>query len=111
MEKKIKCTKCGEIITVSGNPSETITVTCPSCHAVGKITFEKIQMYKSEEPIVQIKNISKKYKDILAARDVIEDALDFDKKLKQVMSHLKDFEKEIDPLKDKEQKKVRDFRA
>jgi len=70
MEKKIKCTKCGEITTVSGNPGETITVTCPSCHAIGKITFEKIQIYKSEEPIVQIKNISKKYKDILALNNV-----------------------------------------
>ena len=54
--------------------------------------------------------IEKKYKDILAARDLIEDALDFDKKLKNVMSHLKDFEKDLDPFKDKEQKKVRDFK-
>ena len=54
--------------------------------------------------------LEKKYKEILASRDLIEDALDFDKKLKNVMSHLKDFEKELDPFKDKEQKKIRNFR-
>jgi len=56
------------------------------------------------------RKLEKKYKDILAARDLIEDALDFDKKLKSVMSHLKDFEKELDPFKDKEQKKIRNFK-
>jgi len=56
------------------------------------------------------RKIEKKYKEILAARDLIEDALDFDKKLKNVMSHLKDFEKDLDPFKDKEQKKIRNFK-
>ena len=54
--------------------------------------------------------LEKKYKEILAARDLIEDALDFDKKLKNVMNHLKDFEKDLDPFKDKEQKKIRNFK-
>ena len=56
------------------------------------------------------RNLEKKYKDILAARDIIEDALDFDKKLASIKSHLKEFEKDLDPFKDKQQKKVRDFR-
>jgi phage FluMu protein Com len=60
MEKKIKCKKCSEIITISVNPGETITVTCPTCHTVGKITFEKTKTIISEEKIVKISNLSKK---------------------------------------------------
>ena len=56
------------------------------------------------------KKLEKKYKDILEARDLIEDALDFDKKLANIKSHLKEFEDDLSPFKDKEQKKVREFR-
>jgi hypothetical protein len=56
------------------------------------------------------KALEKKFKDVLEARDLIEDALDFDKKLASIKSHLKEFEKDLDPFKDKEQKKVRDFK-
>ena len=56
------------------------------------------------------REIEDKFKDVLAARDLIEDALDFDKKLVSIKSHLKEFEKDLDPFKDKEQKKVRDFK-
>lgn len=57
------------------------------------------------------RNLEKKYKEVLAARDLIEEALDFDKKLANIKSHLKDFEKELDPFKDKQQKKIRNFRT
>ncbi len=56
------------------------------------------------------RNLEKKFKDVLAARDLIEDALDFDKKLSIIKNHLKEFEKEMDPFRDKQQKKVREFR-
>jgi hypothetical protein len=56
------------------------------------------------------KTIEKKYKNILASRDLIEDALDFDKKLARIKDHLKEFEKDISPFKDKDQKKIRDFK-
>ena len=70
MEKKFKCTKCGEIITISGKPDETITLSCPSCHTNGKFTFEKTNSYLSNESIVEINNVSKKYKDILALNNI-----------------------------------------
>ena len=70
MEKKIKCIKCGQIITISGSPGETITVTCPSCHTIGKFIFEKTKSSTLEENIVKINNLSKKYKDILALNNV-----------------------------------------
>jgi len=56
------------------------------------------------------KVIKKKFKKVLEARDLIEDALDFDKKLAAIKSHLKEFEHDLDPFKDKEQKKIRNFR-
>ena len=56
------------------------------------------------------RKFEKKYKEILASRDLIEEALDFDKKLTKIKNHLKEFEKDLDPFKDKEQKKVRDFK-
>ncbi len=56
------------------------------------------------------KTLRKKYKNVLASREMVEDALDLDKRLKRLDSSLKEFEKEIDPFKDREQKKVRDFK-
>ena len=53
--------------------------------------------------------LDKEYEEILNSRDIIEDALDLDKKLASIKDHLKDFEQEIHPFKDKNQKKVRDF--
>ncbi len=70
MEKKIKCKKCGEITTVTSKPGETITVSCPSCSAIGKISFENNKSSTSNKSIVQIDNLSKKYKDILALNNV-----------------------------------------
>ncbi len=70
MKKKIKCIKCGQIITISGSSGETITVTCPLCHTIGKFIFEKTKSSPLEENIVKINNLSKKYKDILALNNV-----------------------------------------
>ena len=56
------------------------------------------------------KTLKRKYKNVLASRDLIEDALDFDKKLASIKSHLKEFEEDLNPFKEKQQKKVRDFR-
>ncbi|MEE9525212.1 MAG: hypothetical protein V3V78_01225 [Candidatus Woesearchaeota archaeon] len=59
--------------------------------------------------MVRGSRLDKKEKTILASRDLIEDALDLDKRLAGLKSHLKEFEKDMDPFKDKDQKKVRDF--
>ena len=70
MERKIKCTNCGEILTVTGTSGETVHIKCPECSTVGKFTFQEMKSDVPAEKIVQIKNISKKYKDILALNDV-----------------------------------------
>jgi hypothetical protein len=58
----------------------------------------------------QVRGINKKkYDKILAARDMIDDALDFDKKLKKISNSLKQFEKDLHPFKEKEQKKIREY--
>jgi predicted RND superfamily exporter protein len=41
IQKRVKCPNCGEILTVSGKPGEIVKVTCPSCGAMGKVTFKK----------------------------------------------------------------------
>ncbi len=70
MEKTIRCPNCKNITKCTGKPGETIKITCPSCGAVGKITFEDIKDLSSEITLVSVKNISKKYKDILALDNV-----------------------------------------
>jgi len=70
MEKKIKCKKCGEITTITSKPGETINVSCPSCSAIEKVTFENNNISTSNKSIVQINNLSKKYKDFIALNNV-----------------------------------------
>jgi len=41
IQKRVRCPNCGEVLNVSGKPGEVIKVTCPSCAALGKVTFKK----------------------------------------------------------------------
>ena len=41
IQKRVRCPNCGEIVNVPGKPGEVVKVTCPSCAALGKVTFEK----------------------------------------------------------------------
>ena len=54
--------------------------------------------------------LDKKQKAILASRQLVEDALDLDKRLAKLDKSLKKFDEDINPYKDKDQKKVRDFK-
>ena len=58
---------------------------------------------------VMNKKLEKKYKNVLKSRDMVEDALDLDKRLKKLDDSLKKFDQELHTHKNKEQKKVRDF--
>jgi len=42
-------------------------------------------------------NLEKKYKEVLASRELIDDALDLDKRLEKLSTSLKAFEKEMHP--------------
>ena len=70
MEKTIRCPNCKKITTCKGNPGEIVNITCPSCGAIGKVTFEDIKDSTSEPALVSLRNISKRYKDILAVDNV-----------------------------------------
>jgi len=69
MEKQIRCTKCSKITSVTGNPGDEIIVTCPSCGAKGKIKFEGEKEFNPSDKLVIFKNVSKKYKDVLAVNN------------------------------------------
>jgi len=70
MEKTIRCPNCKKITTVFGNPGETKKVTCLDCGNSGKIIFEDSHGSISKDTLISVKNISKKYKDILAVNNV-----------------------------------------
>ena len=70
MEKTIRCPNCSKTTTCTGRPGETKKLTCPSCGAIGKVTFEDIKDSTSEPALVSLRNISKRYKDVLAVDNV-----------------------------------------
>lgn len=70
MEKTVRCPKCHEITTCSGETSEIIKITCPSCGSVGKVSFEDVKPSSSKQALISVENISKKYKDILALDNI-----------------------------------------
>jgi len=70
MEKTVRCPKCHEIITCSGETGEIIKITCPSCGNVGKVSFEDIKTTSSKQTLISVENISKKYKDVLALNNI-----------------------------------------
>ena len=53
--------------------------------------------------------LEKKYKDILNYKDLIKQVSDFDERLEQMKVRVNSFDDELKVIKDKEQKKVRDF--
>jgi len=69
MEKKILCPKCNKITTCNGNPGEVVLIKCQYCGAEGKVTFQKTEAPSSKK-LVAIKNISKRYKDLLAVNNI-----------------------------------------
>jgi ABC-2 type transport system ATP-binding protein len=64
MQKQVRCPDCYHTITVSGNPGETIKITCPSCGTPGKLTFE--QPVSAEDAAIQVSNLTKVYGDLTA---------------------------------------------
>ncbi len=53
--------------------------------------------------------LEKRYKDIFNSKDLIIQVREFDEQLETMKKELKSFDKNIDTLKDKPQKKIREF--
>jgi ABC-2 type transport system ATP-binding protein len=71
IEKTVKCPNCKKLITVSGNPGETVKVNCPSCKSTGKVTFNTPSKSDESNHIspnykIQANNITVKFGTITA---------------------------------------------
>ena len=67
VEKTVKCPGCGEVITASGKPGETVKVNCPSCNTDGKVTFNNV---KSSDNAIEVSNLKKVYDDLIAVNGI-----------------------------------------
>jgi len=67
-EKKVQCPKCGNAITVAGNPGEVVRITCPSCRTEGKVTFKKT--IPKGDVAIEVFNLKKVYGDLIAVNDI-----------------------------------------
>ena len=68
VEKKVRCPKCGNIITSIGSPGEIAIVTCPSCGIKGKVAFEKIDV--PDDIAIKAINLKKVYGDLVAVNSI-----------------------------------------
>ncbi|UCF11999.1 MAG: ATP-binding cassette domain-containing protein [Thermoplasmatales archaeon] len=68
IEKNVRCPKCHEIVSFSGEPGERITVTCPKCGAQGKVTFEKLTTDK--DFAIEVSHLKKVYGNLIAVNDI-----------------------------------------
>ncbi|MFO7677825.1 MAG: ATP-binding cassette domain-containing protein [Thermoplasmatota archaeon] len=69
IEKKLRCPNCKKVSKFLGNPGEILEITCPHCSTKGKIALED-PLLSTKNTIISVKNISKKYKDVLAVHNV-----------------------------------------
>ncbi len=69
MIEKIICPHCNQQIKIEGNPGEIKYINCPNCNKKGKFTF-KNDYKNTHEKIIDVKNLTKKYKDIIAVNNI-----------------------------------------
>jgi len=68
IEKSVRCPKCHELVTFSGEPGEHLTVTCPKCSARGKVTFKKSAI--DQDHAIEVSHLKKSYGDLVAVDDI-----------------------------------------
>jgi len=69
ISKTIECPKCKNHVTISGEPSEKVNIICPKCNTKGVFTVPGVKS-KSEDVAIEIKNLSKIFKDVRAVDDI-----------------------------------------
>ena len=71
--KTVKCPKCKNKITISGNPGEKTHIFCPKCGSKDTFTFPQ-ENSKSKTTIesfaIEVSNLTKKYNNLKAVDDV-----------------------------------------
>ena len=66
---KVRCPRCGEIVTFSGKVSERRVVSCPSCGTDARLTFPGGDIHASENAI-EVSHLRKVYDDLAAVDDI-----------------------------------------
>jgi ABC-2 type transport system ATP-binding protein len=74
IQKQVLCSRCKNVLIVSGNPGEVIKVTCPSCGAFGKVTFAPFHSDIIKEPekgkVIETKKLTKKFGNFTAVKEL-----------------------------------------
>jgi len=77
IDKFVKCPKCETSIHIEGEPGENKILVCKNCGLKGKYTFPSTSSKKRKPSIgtssinvIEVKNLSKKYKDVLAVDNI-----------------------------------------
>jgi ABC-2 type transport system ATP-binding protein len=73
IQKNIMCPNCKNKLTVDGEPDEKVYIICPKCKTKGRFTFpgESKSSKKLDDLFaLEIKNVSKSFKDVKAADNV-----------------------------------------
>jgi len=70
---------------------------------MGALDKQSIERFK-------MKKLEKKYKDIFSSKDFIDRTSELDNLLKEMHEKLKVFDRDLDDYKEKEQKKIKDFK-
>ena len=56
-----------------------------------------------------VKKLEKKYKDIFDSKELMNQVREFDEQLEKMKQELKNFDEEVEFVRDKPQKRIRDF--
>ena len=71
--KTVKCPKCKNEITVTGNPGEKTQILCPKCSSKGTFTFPQENSESkttTDSFTIEVSNLTKKYNNFKAVDDV-----------------------------------------
>ena len=71
--------------------------------------MEKELVEKEQIEQLKLKRLEEKYGDIISSKELIDKTNELDKVLVSVHEQLKQFDKDLDSYKTKEQKKIREF--
>ena len=77
MSKLVKCPKCDTSIQITGKPGEQQILICPKCGLKGRYGFPSDSAKPIKQisgrfngPVIEVRNLTKKYKDVLAVDDI-----------------------------------------
>lgn len=76
ISKIVKCPTCGNIIEITGIPGEKKVITCGQCGLKGYFKFtddteeQKTKSVPYDINVIEVRNITKKYKDVLAVKNI-----------------------------------------